>query len=162
MDGKQSVKRLFSFSHSIAMVLLFASLFSSMSILANEESLTKSNEKIVREFVAAWSRLDTNELVEYFAKEGTYFNIPTQPVSGHENLRKFIGGFIANWDKTDWEIISLLAKGNTIMVERMDRTVVGGKPVNLPCFGIFEMKDGKIVEWRDYFDMGTYVKALSQ
>jgi len=38
--------------------------------------------------------------------------------------------------------------------------MVGGKPVNLPCCGVFEMQDGKIKVWRDYFDMGTYVSAL--
>ncbi len=34
--------------------------------------------------------------------------------------------------------------------------------VDLPCLGVFEMKDGKIKEWRDYFDMGTFIKAMSQ
>jgi len=47
------------------------------------------------------------------------------------------------------------------MVERMDRTVVDGKSVDLPCFGIFEMREGKISEWRDYFDMATYTKAVT-
>ena len=36
------------------------------------------------------------------------------------------------------------------------------KPVDLPCCGVFEMQDGKIKVWRDYFDMGTYVQALSR
>ena len=119
------------------------------------------NEKIIRNFIAAWSNLDVEELVGYFADDGTYFNIPTQPVSGHEKLSKFIAAFTANWENTHWEIRNLLASGDVVMVERIDRTVAGGKPVELPCFGIFEMKDGKISEWRDYFDMATFTKALS-
>jgi limonene-1,2-epoxide hydrolase len=119
------------------------------------------NEQIVREFIAAWSRLDPEELVGYFAEGGTYFNMPATPVTGHENLRKFISGFLASWDKTDWEILNLLASDDIVMVERMDRTVVGGRPVDLPCFGIFEMENDKIKVWRDYFDLATFTKAVA-
>jgi limonene-1,2-epoxide hydrolase len=37
---------------------------------------------------------------------------------------------------------------------------MGDKHVDLPCLGIFELEDGKIRVWRDYFDLGTYMKAL--
>ncbi len=43
---------------------------------------------------------------------------------------------------------------------RSAKTTAGD--VDLPCFGVFEMKDGKIKEWRHYFDMGTFMKAISQ
>ena len=119
------------------------------------------NEKIIREFIAAWSNLNADELVEYFAEDGTYYNMPAKPVSGHENLRKFITAFLANWEKTQWDIIHLLAEGDVVLVERLDRTVAAGKPVDLPCVGVFEMKDGKIAEWRDYFDMGTFTNAMA-
>ncbi len=26
--------------------------------------------------------------------------------------------------------------------------------------GIFEMRDGKVTSWRDYFDLGTYFNAM--
>ena len=119
------------------------------------------NEKIVREFVAAWSNLNADELVAYFTEDGVYHNMPAQPVSGHDNLRSFISGFLKDWEKTDWEILNLLADGDIVMVERIDRTVAAGKTVELPCFGIFEMKEGKITVWRDYFDMSTYINGLS-
>jgi len=119
------------------------------------------NEKIVREFIAAWSDLNVDDLVAYFTEDGVYHNMPTQPVSGHDDLRNFIAGFVSNWEKTDWEILNLLAAGDLVMVERVDRTVAAGKTVELPCFGIFEMKEGKIAVWRDYFDMSTYVSGLS-
>ena len=119
------------------------------------------NEKIVREFIAAWSNLNTDEIVNYFAEDGVYHNMPAQPVSGHDDLRKFISGFSSTWEKTDWEILNLLAADDIVMVERIDRTVAAGKKVDLPCFGIFEMKDGKIAAWRDYFDMSTYINGLS-
>jgi len=36
-----------------------------------------------------------------------------------------------------------------------------GPPGDLPGTGVFELENGKIKRWRDYFDLGTYVKSLS-
>ncbi|MBL9096866.1 MAG: limonene-1,2-epoxide hydrolase, partial [Alphaproteobacteria bacterium] len=68
--------------------------------------------------------------------------------------------FLKMWSKTDWDILNIVSKGNVVIAERLDRTVAMGKNVNLPCCGVFEMENGKIKVWRDYFDMGTYMKAL--
>jgi limonene-1,2-epoxide hydrolase len=88
--------------------------------------------------------------------------MPTQPIKGHENLKNFIAGFIRNWSSTNWEIINLIAKDDVVMVERIDITIVNGKEITLPCLGVFEMQDGKIIEWRDYFDLATYTNALKK
>lgn len=118
------------------------------------------NEQIITDFIAAWSRLDAEELVEFFTEDGTYHNMPTRPVSGRAALTGFISAFLKDWSSTQWEVLSLVSRGDVVIAERIDRTVVAGKPVDLPCCGVFEMRDGKIAVWRDYFDMGTYVAAL--
>jgi limonene-1,2-epoxide hydrolase len=119
-----------------------------------------TNEQVVRDFIAAWTRLDVEELLQYFCEDGVYHNMPMKPVTGHEALRPFISAFLKGWTSTEWDVLNLVSKGDTVFAERLDRTVVGGKPVNLPCCGVFEMRDGRIMVWRDYFDMGTYVAAL--
>jgi len=119
------------------------------------------NERIVRDFIAAWSTLNVDRIVGYFTDDGVYHNIMLQPVAGRENLRKFIQGFVKSWSATDWEIRTLISKGDIVIAERVDRTSLGAKQVALPCCGVFELKDGKIREWRDYFDMATYTKAVT-
>ncbi len=37
------------------------------------------NEKIIREFIEAWSRLDAEELSGYFTEDGVYHNMPSGP-----------------------------------------------------------------------------------
>ncbi|KEO89685.1 limonene-1,2-epoxide hydrolase [Erythrobacter longus] len=120
----------------------------------------QDNIATLREFIAAWSRLDPEELVGYFAEDGIYHNMPIDPVQGHHALRQFIAAFLHGWSKTQWDVLSIAASGNTVFVERLDRTIVNGKPVSLPCCGVFEMKDGKVAVWRDYFDMATYRQAV--
>ena len=120
------------------------------------------NVQTIKAFIAAWSNLDVDELVGYFCEDGIYYNMPAQPVQGHEKLKLFIEGFIAKWTKTTWETLNIVGEGNVVIVERLDRTEVGDIKVDLPCCGVFEMEEGKIKIWRDYFDMGTYTKPFNK
>lgn len=119
-----------------------------------------SNEDVIRDFITAWSRLDVDEIVGFFAPDGVYHNMMNKPVAGHAALRGFIGGFIKNWTRTDWELLTIVSRGDIVIAERLDRTQIGDRSVNLPCCGVFEMRDGKIKVWRDYFDLATYTRAI--
>jgi limonene-1,2-epoxide hydrolase len=123
--------------------------------------MTISNEQLVRNFIAAWSSLDVEEILNYFTDDGTYHNMPIAPVTGKENLRQFIAAFLKDWTRTDWEIINITCQNETVFAERMDRTKIGNRSVNLPCCGVFEMERGKIKVWRDYFDMATYTSGAT-
>lgn len=127
----------------------------------NVQAQNENNEATVRDFITAWSRLNPSELASYFSEDGVYHNMPSEAVVGRDNIERFIAGFIRPWESTDWEVINLLADGDIVMVERLDKTVVAGSPVNLPCFGYFELTDGEITLWRDYFDLTTYTSALT-
>lgn len=118
------------------------------------------NAAIVRDFIRAWSRLDPDELAEYFTEDGVYHNIPTEPVAGRDNVRQFIAGFSASWTATDWEILTLIADGDTVVCERVDRIRTEKGGAELPCCGVFEMRGGKIRVWRDYFDLGTFMQSM--
>ena len=46
-----------------------------------------------------------------------------------------------------------MATADVVMNERTDRIVLNGHPVILPITGVFEIHDGKIRAWREYFDL---------
>jgi limonene-1,2-epoxide hydrolase len=125
------------------------------------EDPMQENERIVREFIGAWSRLDPAELAGYFADDGVYHNMPAGPVAGRDNVEKLIRGFIASWTETTWDVLNVLCSGDVVIAERLDRTRAGGKSVDLPCVGVFELEAGKIKTWRDYFDLATYQRGLA-
>ncbi len=118
------------------------------------------NSKVIESFCAAWSRLDPGELANFFTEDGIYHNMPTGPVEGRSQIEDFIRAFSADWTETTWEILTLAESGDKVIAERVDRTKIGDKAVDLPCTGVFEMRDGKIACWRDYFDLATYTGAL--
>lgn len=120
-----------------------------------------ANERVIREFIAAWSRLDPQELSAYFTEDGVYHNMPMAPVAGRKNVEQLIAGFIGSWTETTWDLITIVSSGDVVIAERLDRTRAGDKSVDLPCVGVFELRDGKIAEWRDYFDFGTYQRGMA-
>jgi limonene-1,2-epoxide hydrolase len=118
------------------------------------------SEQLVREFVGAWSRLDADELADYFAEDGVYHNVMLDPVEGRDAIREFIAGFAADWTDTEWEIRNLASDGDVVFAERVDRIETEDGDVDLPVVGVFEVEDGEIAAWRDYFDMGTFVEGM--
>ena len=119
------------------------------------------NIDIIRQFIDDWSSLDADRLASYFTEDGTYHNMPAKPVSGRDNVRKFIAVFLATWTETQWDLLNIMSDGERVFTERLDRTKTTQGNVDLPCAGVFEMQDGKIKVWRDYFDLGTFMTAMN-
>ena len=46
--------------------------------------------------------------------------------------------------------------GNVVFTERVDRFEMAGKKIELPVAGVFEIEDGKINAWRNYFDTAAW------
>lgn len=118
------------------------------------------NEGIIVEFVAAWSQLDPARLASYFTEDGCYYNMQFQPVRGCKAIEQFIAEFTKTWTSTTWDIIQISSSKDVVFCERLDRTKSSQGDVDLPCVGVFLMREGKIYEWRDYFDANTYSRAM--
>ena len=121
----------------------------------------QGNAEIIREFVQKWSDLEPAELAGYFTEDGCYYNMPFQRIEGRAAIEQFIADFTATWTATRWDIVNLVESGDLVFCERLDRTRSSAGDVDLPCVGVFELRGGKIHEWRDYFDLGTYANAMS-
>jgi limonene-1,2-epoxide hydrolase len=120
--------------------------------------MSADNEKLVRDFCAAWSRSDVDELLSYFTDDAVYHNIPMEPLRGKAAIRQFLETFTPQSTDVAFEILALVSSGPVVFTERVDRFSMGGKRIALPVAGVFEVRGGKIAGWRDYFDMQTWLK----
>ncbi len=113
-------------------------------------------EGVVAEFIAAVERGDVDAALEYVAPDCEYDNVPISKAIGHDAIRATLAMFIGPDNPAEFKIVRQVASGNLVMNERVDRLTIGGKPVELPVVGVWEVDpdQGKIVLWRDYFDMG--------
>jgi limonene-1,2-epoxide hydrolase len=118
-------------------------------------------ESVVRDFCAAWSRRDVGELLGYFTADAVYHNIPVEPVTGTDGIRELLNMFAPAASTAEFEILHLASRGNVVFAERVDRFTMNGKPVVVPVTGVFEIRDGKIAAWRDYFDFATWQRQVT-
>ena len=120
-----------------------------------------ANSKRVRDFVAAWSRNNLDEIMSFFAPDCVYHKIPVEPVKGLEAIRKTIHGFSSMASEVEWVLHQIAEnESGVVFTERTDRFKIGGKWVELPVMGSFELRDGQLTAWRDYFDMQQFTKQL--
>jgi limonene-1,2-epoxide hydrolase len=117
-------------------------------------------ESTVRSFCAAWSRRSIDELLGWFTEDAVYHNIPVPPVSGLDGIREVLHMFVPPASSIEFEVINIASRGNVVFTERVDRFTIGGNRIALPVAGVFEIRDGKIAAWRDYFDMATFQRAM--
>jgi limonene-1,2-epoxide hydrolase len=124
--------------------------------------MTLSPDDVVTEFCKKWASPDPEELAGYFTEDAVYHNIPMEAVQGREAIKVFIAGFTAAFDGIDFQIHRQVSDGNVVMNERTDtmRRKDGGE-IPLPVMGVFEVVDGKIAKWRDYFDLATVTSAFA-
>jgi len=110
-------------------------------------------EEVVRAELDAWSRLDVDEIMSYFAENGVWDNVPFGPVTGHDAIRKAVAGYLARTISGNIEILNLAVAGNVVLTERMDHFTWDGEMIHARVMGAFEVVGDKIAAWRDYFDM---------
>ena len=116
-------------------------------------------KQVVEDFVEAWNRMDLEGILDAMAEDVHYHNVPLEPLDGKAAVREYLE---AAWrfEEVDWEMLNLAVAGDVVLTERVDRFVIQGSPVSLPVMGAFEIRDGKIAAWRDYFDLASYRAQL--
>ncbi len=118
-------------------------------------------ERVVLDMCADFEKHDAEALRKYFTDDVVYHNIPMDAAVGIDDTITFITGFLAMFDSLVIEMRHLAVRGNIVLTERLDTFKMGDKVADLPVMGTFEIRDGKISGWRDYFDMAQITKMLS-
>jgi limonene-1,2-epoxide hydrolase len=122
---------------------------------------TETPIDIVRRFCAAWSSINVDELAEYFTDDAVYHNIPIAPVTGRDTIKSTIAGFTGGVEKVEFRLRNIVADGPIVLTERVDVFVLPSGTIELPVMGTFEVRDGKIAAWRDYFDMKQFMDQMA-
>lgn len=119
-----------------------------------------TSAQIVGDFCAAWARKDIDELLGYFTEDAIYHNIPTDPAQGHDAIRAVMNLFVPMSKQIEFRVDKMVSAGDVVFTERVDSFVMEKGTISLPVAGVFEIRDGKIAAWRDYFDMQQFMSQM--
>jgi len=111
---------------------------------------------ITRQFLKAMEALDYDSGVKLVSADVEYANPPPiGTVRGPAGIRAVLEPFFAPTLENEFRILREAVNGPVVILERLDRHKLADKWVELPVTGVFEVHDGLITYWRDYFDANT-------
>lgn len=114
-------------------------------------------ERIVREFLDSWHGTSLDAIVKHFSEDAVYHNVPVAPIKGKAGIRQIFQGFLDAFEQSSLDIVTLATAPGLVIAERVDRFLMrNGRKIALPVTGVFEIRNGLIVRFSDYFDLGDF------
>lgn len=111
----------------------------------------------VRRIVEGWPDMSVDDWHEVCTDDVRYQNMPwdTTVTVGPAQIHQVLEGFAGRFE-VDLDVLHLGVDGDVAFSERTERFVprsgVDAETFELPVTGVFELRDGKVSAWRDYFD----------
>ena len=112
---------------------------------------------VVRAVMNAMTTLDYDTALRLVSENVEYENMPLGKVHGHAGIRGVLEPFFAPTIENEFRILRAAVSGPIVFLERLDRHLLKTGWVELPVCGVFEVTDGQISLWRDYFDAPTII-----
>ena len=148
-----------------------------------------SNIEVVQNFITAWDNLDFVAIKSAVSDDIFYQNIPFAAVADLDDLRQFgdsvaamvnagDGGMpitpiiglpafskfletIKQFDWTRWHVKSIAEDQNMVFTDRVDTFgFVGGGSISVGVIGLFEVREGLIHVWRDFFSLQEFQSQI--
>lgn len=111
---------------------------------------------LVRKLCTEWPTLSRTDLHAMLTPDCLYINMPMPQgrCIGPDQTYDLLAAFVGGWS-IDMQVLHIQGDSATVLTERLETFTSKtnpGKVVELHVMGAFELRDGKIAHWRDYFD----------
>lgn len=114
--------------------------------------------QVLREVILAWRRKDLEGMLKYIHDDiAWHSHVGSPPLQGKVAMREFAGRLTSQMQEIHWRLFEAARDGDTLHVEGVDDFVsTEGRRIVVPYAGVLKFRDGRIVEWRDYFDRALF------
>ena len=115
---------------------------------------------VVQRFLELLCVGDVDGAVGFLAADVEYENVGLPTIYGRERVRRVFRATLGR-SRSGFEVYvhSIAANGPTVLTERTDVLKVRRLHIQLWVCGRFDVRDGQIVLWRDYFDRTAVLTA---
>ncbi|HKP58644.1 MAG TPA: limonene-1,2-epoxide hydrolase family protein [Polyangiales bacterium] len=118
-------------------------------------SPTQSPIQVVEAFFDAGCAKDIARASALISDDIVYQNVPFPPDRGRLAVERRLRQFYSMPGVFDVRMHHIAERGGVVLTERTDGLRAKWMDVEFWVCGTFEVRDGKIVLWRDYFDLGN-------
>jgi limonene-1,2-epoxide hydrolase len=130
------------------------------SVSDRDAPVSADDIRVVEAFFEAFSARDTERALAMMADDIVYQNVPFPADRGKAAVTRTLelfGRFLTGFEV---KMINIAARNGVVLTERID--ILTGPLVYLDIWvcGTFVIRNGKIVLWRDYFDLASTTAKL--
>lgn len=127
-----------------------------------EDTQSQDPQAVVEAFFNACSTLDFDAAMEFIDDHCVYKNMPFHTAKGKNRIQRDLSLMAKGMNQFAVDIINIAVNGNVVLTERID--TLGGRffKIDIPLMGVLVVNNGKITEWRDYFDWSHTMGKLSK
>jgi limonene-1,2-epoxide hydrolase len=126
----------------------------------SEETTIDDPARIVEGFLYALQDEDWDTVSAAIDENIVYHNVGLPIINGrHRVLQVLRRGFDMPNAGFEVKIHRIAAEGTSVLTERTDALIFGPFRMQFWVCGVFEVRNGQITLWRDYFDFLDMVKA---
>ena len=116
---------------------------------------------VAHEMIAAWKTANWRRAADLFAEKGVLRSMMIEPVVGREAIYQRIaalgqgapGGVLL-------DVAHIGVIDGLVYIERTDRFVYNGHAGSTPVVGVLDIQDGKVQEWREYYDRASLMREM--
>ena len=124
-------------------------------------TIESRNEGTVRGYIAAFESKNPQGVAEHLAADVHLYNGPFDPQTSREEVQALLEIFFPHVGAIRFRDLRLEAIGDMVYTERLECFGIPdgkGKEIRLPVCGIYRLNaDGKIVYWREYWDLNDWL-----
>lgn len=118
---------------------------------------------VVAGLIAAWERNDPAEILTFFADDAEWYEgYPADRYVGRSEISAQLERYSRHISDVSIEVVHQAAEGEVVFQERIDSGMRDGTPFAVAAVCVFVVRDGRIVENRDYWNPGAYRKPSTE
>jgi len=127
--------------------------------------MSQENVEIANQLVEAWNRGDIDAFLALFDLECEVVFHPDVPepgpFHGHDELRRWIDGFLAAWEFYRADVVEVADKGDDVFaaLHLVGRGTGSGIGIDETEGHVFTIREGKIVRWRNFKEREEALEA---
>lgn len=129
------------------------------SVLASDMT-DQARLAVAQAMLDAYERLDWPAAAALIAEEGQIHYAEPEPMVGPQGLLAHTARLGDKLSAVKFTVRNIGVVNGTVMTERIDHIEFNGVKGAVPVFGAMEIENGKIQQWREYFDHHQMLSAM--
>ncbi len=128
--------------------------------MMDERVEPESKVAVARAILAAWDGRDWDRVLALFAEDGVLHSMMIDPIVGRSALADRLTMLGAKEHKVNLTIKHVGVVDGLVFMERVDEIILHGRMSPVPVVGVFDIADGVVKAWREYYDRAQLLSAM--